>query len=173
MSPTGRIRRAHVRIGILFSAMVILDQVTKMMIRRTMLLGQSIPVLGRLIQLTYVENPGIAFGIRVGNARIFTILSILASIGVFIYLVTHWNENMGIKTGLTLILGGACGNLIDRILYHQVVDFIDIGIRNTRWPVFNVADSAVVIGMFIFFITVFIQERQRSESPAEEIVNSQ
>lgn len=152
--------------------MVILDQVTKVIVRRSMLLGQSIPVLGRVVQLTYVENPGIAFGIRVGNGSVFTILSILASIGVLIYLITHWNDHMGIKTGLTLILGGACGNLIDRILYRQVVDFIDVGIRGTRWPVFNVADSAVVVGMFIFFITVFIQERKRNQIAAEESVDT-
>lgn len=149
-------------VGILFIAMIVLDQVTKAIVRDGMFLGQSIPVLGNFLRLTYVENPGIAFGIRVGNSNLFTFLSIIASIGIIVYLVTHWKEPMGIKAGLALILGGAFGNLIDRIRFQQVVDFIDVGIRNVRWPVFNVADSAVVIGMFIFFITAIVVERRRN-----------
>jgi signal peptidase II len=125
-----------------------------------MTINESFNVIGDFVKFTYVENPGIAFGIRVGNGMLFTVLSILASLGVLVYLITHWDEPMGIKGSLALILGGACGNLIDRIFYRQVVDFIDVGIGHVRWPVFNLADSAVVIGMFILFYTVFIQGKK-------------
>ena len=151
------------RVGIVFSMAVIIDQVTKAIIRQTMLIGQSIPVLGQVLKFTYVENPGIAFGIRVGSGTVFTVLSILASMGVVVYLYTHWNEGNGVKYGLALILGGACGNLIDRIRYRQVVDFIDVGINNFRWPVFNIADSAVVIGVAIFFFSIYISGRKKDE----------
>lgn len=157
------------RVGTFFGLAVILDQVTKQIIRHTMHIGESYNVIGQVVKITYVENPGIAFGIRVGNGTVFTILSIMASLGVLVYLITHWDEPMGIKGSLSLILGGACGNLIDRILYRQVVDFIDVGIRDLRWPVFNVADSAVVIGMFVLFYSVFVSSK-KMEGAKQEVV---
>jgi signal peptidase II len=147
----------------IFGIAVILDQTTKALIRVMIDIGDTKAVIGQVVRITYVENPGIAFGIRVGNGFVFTLLSILASIGVVVYLITHWDEGNGVKSGLALILGGACGNLIDRILYRQVVDFIDVGINEFRWPVFNVADSAVVVGMIIFFISLYLTERKKTK----------
>ena len=157
------------RVGFLFGLAVVLDQITKQIIRHSMGIGDSFNVIGQVVKITYVENPGIAFGIRVGNGTLFTVLSILASLGVLIYLFTHWDEGMGIKGSLALILGGACGNLIDRIFYRQVVDFIDIGIGNLRWPVFNLADSAVVIGMFFLFYSVFISSKKLERVGQKEV----
>ena len=145
---------------ILIILTVILDQATKIYIKESMVLGQSISVIGDFFRITFVENPGIAFGIRVGNSLVFTILSIAASIGICIYLITHWKEGRRLQIGLSLILGGAFGNLIDRILYHKVVDFLDVGLKNVRWPVFNIADAAVVIGMFFLFFTVISAEKE-------------
>src|SRR4030042_5405945 len=142
---------------------IIFDQVTKIAVRDNMSIGESINIIGNFIQFTYVRNPGIVFGIPVQNARLFTILSVIASIGVAVYLVTHWKDGYGIRISLSLILGGAIGNLIDRILYRQVVDFIDIGIGHLRWPVFNLADSFVVIGMGILFYTAFISNREKKK----------
>ncbi len=142
------------KIGFIFAGALFLDQLTKIVIRQTMMLHQSISVLGELIKITYVKNPGIAFGLRVPNNTIFTILSVIASIGIAVYLFTHLKEGMAIKASLALILGGAVGNLIDRLLFGEVVDFIDVGLKTLRWPVFNVADSAVVVGMFILLFTV-------------------
>ncbi|MCK5145475.1 signal peptidase II [bacterium] len=152
-----------VAIALLFGSALILDQVTKAIVRQSMVLGQSIPLVGDFLSFTYVENPGIAFGIRLGNGTIFTVLSLLASLGILVYLITHWDEPMGIKSGLALILGGAFGNLIDRILFGKVVDFIEMGIGQYRWPVYNIADAAVVIGMGILLITVFRHERRLKE----------
>lgn len=140
------------------------DQVTKHLIRDLMYIGQSNSVLGDFVRLTYVENPGIAFGIRVPNGWIFTILSILAVIGIVIYLIRQWHESRWIKFSLSLILGGAVGNLIDRIIFSKVVDFVDVGIGTLRWPVFNVADSAVVVGMFILFFTMYHEEKKQHSS---------
>jgi signal peptidase II len=144
-----------VKVGFIFGLALLLDQLTKIVIRQTMMLHQSISVLGEFVKITYVKNPGIAFGLRVPNNTIFTILSILASIGIAVYLFTHLKEGMAVKASLALILGGAVGNLIDRLLFGEVVDFIDVGLKTLRWPVFNVADSVVVIGMFILLFTVF------------------
>jgi len=154
---------------VLFGAAILLDQATKIFVRHTMSLGTSIPVLGHVLRITYVENPGIAFGIRVNNGTLFTVLSVLASVGVAVYLFTHWNEGMGVKGSLALILGGALGNLMDRILYQRVVDFIDVGIRDLRWPVFNIADSCVVIGMFLLFFSFFISDQRKEKEKQEGI----
>lgn len=147
------------KIGFFFGTIVFVDQLTKLIVRRTMILGQSISVLGQFLKITYIENPGIAFGIRVRNNFLFTILSLLVSVGIGVYLFTHREEEMVVKGSLAIILGGAFGNLIDRVLYRQVADFIDVGIGNLRWPVFNVADSAVVIGMSILFLFTFLGEK--------------
>ncbi len=152
---------------IIFIVVFTSDQITKMAVRHHMHVGESRPVLenvtGPLIRITYVENPGIAFGIRVRNGSLFTVFSIIACIGIIGYFILHWREGIGVKVAMTLILGGACGNLLDRILYKQVVDFMDVGINNhLRWPVFNVADSAVVIGMVILFYTVMVSEKKKA-----------
>ncbi len=161
------------RVGLLFGIVVILDQITKMIIRHTMMIGQSISIFGHFLKITYVENPGIAFGIRVNNGSFFTILSILASLGVLIYLFAHRDEGMAVKGSLALILGGAFGNLVDRIFYKKVVDFIDVGVGNLRWPVFNLADSAVVIGVFLLFFSVFVfgkKNEKLQREGAKEVV---
>jgi len=151
---------------ILISVVIVADQLTKHLIRDMMTVGQSIPVLGDVVRFTFVENRGIAFGIRISHGWIFTVLSIVASIGIIIYLVKQWQESNWIKSALALILGGAVGNLIDRIAFSKVVDFVDVGIGTTRWPVFNVADSAVVIGMFILFITMYIHDKKYATDPS-------
>ena len=113
------------KVGFFFILVLLLDQITKNIIKQTMYLGQSIDVFGNIFRFTFIKNPGIAFGLRIGNTVIFTILSIIASIGIAVYLFTHLKEHVAIRISLTLILGGAVGNLIDRILYGEVVDFID------------------------------------------------
>ncbi len=153
-------RDDKLRIGMLFGLALTLDQLSKVLIRQMMTLGQSISVLGDILRLTYVENPGIAFGIRIGNSAIFTVLSILASIGVIVYLVTHWDEDFGVKAGLSLILSGAVGNLIDRLLFGHVADFIDMGIGSLRWYVYNIADASVVIGMVVLCYTVYFKPKK-------------
>lgn len=164
----GRLLRNHLFLmALIFVIIFVSDQITKQAIRTSMHIGESRPVLenvtGPLIRITYVENPGIAFGIRVRNGSLFTLFSIIASIGIVVYLILHRHEGMGVKAGMILILGGACGNLLDRILYKQVVDFIDVGLSDTfRWPVFNIADSAVVVGMVILFYAVMVTEKKKA-----------
>lgn len=146
------------RIAAILTGAFLLDQITKIIVRNTMYLGQSIPILGNFAKFTYVENPGMAFGLQIGNGTIFTILSILAMIGIAYYLFVIVKDDAKTQIPLALILGGALGNLIDRILYSRVVDFMDIGLKTVRWPVFNVADSVVVIGMFILAWQMIFQK---------------
>ncbi len=153
--------------GLLIIVVLILDQVTKYIIKISMFLGQSFPVLGDFFRITYVENPGMAFGVRIENPYLFFGLSIIAAILVFYYLFRLRNEGWLLQTALSLIAAGAIGNLVDRFIYGKVIDFLDVeffdihipafqflgiyfpGYSMTRWPVFNVADSAVTVGMII------------------------
>ena len=83
---------------------------------------------------------------------------------IAVTLFLHRKEGTGIQSGLSLVLGGALGNLIDRVLFRHVADFIDIGVRNIRWPVFNIADSAVVIGMVVLFIYLNLAEKKKKKT---------
>ncbi len=161
---------------ILFFTALILDQLTKMIVRDSMTLvvagGESIPVLGDFVKLTYIENPGMAFGIQIGSSALLTVFSVIATLGLIAYMIFHWHESKVQKAALALILGGAIGNLIDRILYGSVVDFLDIGIGHTRWPVFNIADAAVVIGMFILIYAVFFAGKNEALTDEDNLSQS-
>ena len=152
------------RFYILSFIVVLIDQVSKILTKYYMVLHDSKEILGDFLRYTYITNPGMAFGIRIGNKTLFTIFSIIASFVIFIYLLKTRGDKKYVKLALSLILGGAIGNLTDRILYGSVVDFIDVGIGTLRWPVFNVADSAVTIGMIILIGIILFEKKQDENS---------
>jgi signal peptidase II len=172
---------------------VIADQISKFMIKgidipllgisfKGMPLGNSIPVFGDFLRITFIENPGMAFGIEVVDGKIFlTMFSIAASIGILIYLYLMRSEKLLFRLSLALILGGAIGNLIDRVFYGiiygesslfhgKVVDFIDadffnidfLGFQLSRFWVFNIADASVSIGvlLMILFHRSFVEQKE-------------
>ncbi len=116
-----------------------------------MTLHLSYPLLGDVVQLTHIRNPGAAFGITIGGRWLYLVLSIIACIVMIYYLVKLPPTERWGRYAMMIILGGAFGNLVDRVLYGEVTDFIDIGVGAYRWPVFNVADSAVTIGIIVLF----------------------
>jgi signal peptidase II len=133
-----------------------LDQLTKYFVRANMDLGQSIPSEG-WVRLTYVTNTGGAFGILSNQTFLLTV-SAIVGIGIIVLSLSYlplraWT----LKAGLGLVLAGAVGNLIDRLRFGAVTDFIDVG----AWPVFNVADSATVVGtVLIVFYVLFLMRKQ-------------
>ncbi len=136
---------------------VVLDQVSKYLVRQHLDLHRSLSVLGNFFKLTYVENSGIAFGIDVGGTLpLFTGLSILAIGFIFTYLYRERSSHLAVRVSLALILGGAVGNLIDRIIFGQVADFLDFGLGAYRFFVFNLADTAVTVGVTIYLILTII-----------------
>lgn len=153
--------------GVLVITVIIvaLDQATKLLVKARFFLGESIEVLGDVLRFTYIENPGMAFGIRIGGKYFFTVFAALATIVIMIYLYRIRREKLPARLSLALILGGAIGNLIDRFAYGSVIDFIDVGINNTRWPVFNIADSAVSIGMVILMALVLFEKDKTAAEP--------
>ncbi len=116
-----------------------------------MTLHVSYGILGDVIQLTYIRNPGAAFGIMLGGRWFYLVLSSIACIVMIYYLTKLPPEEHTGRYAMMAILGGAFGNLIDRIFYGEVTDFIDIGFGFYRWPVFNVADTAITIGFILLF----------------------
>jgi signal peptidase II len=154
---------------LLFTVLVVgLDQITKLFVKSRFYLGESTEVFGDVLRFTYIQNPGMAFGIRVGGKLFFTIFASVASIVILVYLYRMRNDRFPSRLSLALILGGAIGNLIDRFAYGEVIDFIDIGIGNARWPVFNIADTGVTIGMIIL-IALVLFEKDRSASRSSSL----
>ena len=148
---------ARLRAPALIAAVVIaLDQLTKAWVLRVWPLPQAgeIELLGQWLALTYVRNEGIAFGLFQGVPQLFTVTSILIVTGAIYFYLRHLPEHdrwMPIMLGL--IVGGAIGNVIDRLRFGYVVDFIKT--LGGRFPVFNVADSAVVIGVLLMATHMF------------------
>ena len=140
-------------------AIIALDQWSKWAIKTSFNLYQSEPVIQDLLHFTYVTNDGMAFGLSFpGGKHILLVMTILLTGFIIGFL---WKEREGhflVKYGLALILSGAIGNLIDRLLYGKVVDFLDLMIGDFHWYIFNVADSSVTIGMVLFIAHSIIFE---------------
>jgi signal peptidase II len=138
---------------------VVFDQLTKVIVDRMMPLHHSIPIVDGVFNLTYVRNTGAAFGIFAGAHEVFRLpfligVSILA-IGFIITMLRRLREDaMGLMTALAFVLGGAMGNLIDRMVYGEVIDFLDVYWSNYHWPAFNLADSFITVGaaMVLFYL---------------------
>lgn len=134
----------------------LLDQLSKHWVRTRMEVTDSIPILGEFFQLAYVENSGIAFGINFpGGPPIFLVATLAASLAVAYSLWSVRGESLRLRLSLALILGGAIGNLTDRIARGKVVDFLSVGAGDYSFPVFNIADSAVTIGVGLFLWDAF------------------
>ncbi|MBI1995710.1 MAG: signal peptidase II [Deltaproteobacteria bacterium] len=146
---------------------LISDQLTKFIVDQSMPLHHSIPVIDDLFSLTYIRNTGAAFGIFAGSAAAFRlpflIVFSLVAIGFVIVMLRRLPEQeTGLITALAFILGGAIGNLIDRLAYGEVIDFLDFYWSGYHWPAFNVADSFITMGVAI---TVFYLIKAKGHDP--------
>jgi len=136
-------------VALIVLAIIALDQITKYLIVNTLSPYDSIEIFP-FLHIVNVRNTGAAFGSFKSLGSSFFIMVAVAAIIFIVYLLMKRAYN---TLGLSLILGGAVGNLIDRILYGQVVDFIDFSIGSYHWPAFNVADSALTVGIIIILMT--------------------
>lgn len=174
-------------------SVVIADQISKLFVKgfsipflnfnyEGMYHGQTIPIMGDFFRLTFIENPGMAFGYDPGNQfkLLISVFSLIASLGLIFYLYVIKDKSWTLRFSIALILGGAVGNLIDRtfygilfdyapLFYGKVVDFFDVdffdftlfGRSYDRWPVFNVADAAVTIGVLVLIL--FYKKHENEE----------
>lgn len=146
---------------------LLLDQITKLIVKTKLPLYESKQVLGEFLLLTHVQNTGAAFSISLGNPatnRIFFVIVTMIALGFVVYLIIRSTSALQ-RISLCFIIGGALGNLIDRILYGYVTDFLDADFPDfimQRWPVFNIADSAIVIAMALLILDMIINKEPLS-----------
>jgi signal peptidase II len=144
-----------------WAALVIaLDQLSKYLIKTQMEIGQSIPVFGELLRITSHRNPGAAWGLLAGQRWLFVVIALAVVIGVIYY--ARRVQSGFVRAALPLLMGGAIGNLIDRIAYGEVVDFLDVRVIN--YPIFNVADSAIVIAVGLILLDTWLEFRREQVS---------
>ena len=134
------------------------DQATKALIHATMDPYQSVPIAGQLLRITYIRNPEAAFGLSLGSTTFHIIFSIIASLVISYYIIRLPRREYWPRITLAMILAGALGNLVDRLRFGEVVDFIQVGLSERMvWPIFNVADYGIVGDLFKV-VPVFTEE---------------
>jgi signal peptidase II len=152
------------RVLFVSAILVLADQVSKAIVVRTMSLYESIPIIPNFFHFTYITNDGMAFGIDFPFGYfIFSAVSLLLTLFLFWYLWSVRNHSIVIRLGLAMIIAGAIGNLIDRLMLGEVIDFLDFMIRDFHWYVFNLADSYVTVGMVLLLIDSIILEKKREK----------
>jgi len=145
----------YTKLFVISGLVVILDQITKLLILKNLPLFHSITVIPGFFNVTHILNPGGAFGFMAHQNSQFRNLLFLLAASIAICFIFFFYKNVSetqplLATGLALIFGGAVGNLIDRIRFGKVVDFLDFYIGSHHWPAFNVADSAITVGITVF-----------------------
>lgn len=146
---------------ILVSILLFLDQLTKYLIMSKFILGQTV-VLLPFFQLTYITNTGVSFGMFSGGNKLFALFTAVVLAGfIFWYIKNKATLTRWLKLALIMIISGAAGNLIDRIVHGAVIDFLEFHYKNHYFPVFNIADSCISAGGVILFISVLHSEFKR------------
>ena len=158
-------------LALVAGTVIIIDQLTKLSIMQNMRLHESIPIIPNLFSLTYIRNPGAAFGLLAGSSNAFrtlffgvTSLFALGLLGTILVRLPA-NDWMG-QLSIASILGGAIGNLLDRLQYGEVIDFLDVYIETYHWPAFNVADSAISVGVVFLIIHFAFEKKEAPQVPS-------
>lgn len=147
--------------GLLAGIVIVIDQLTKFIITHTIPIYGSVPVINGFFNLVHIYNRGMAFGLmnQPGNDITFYVLTLLtigAIIGLIIWYSKLKDESWKVTMAFSLILGGAVGNLVDRLFFKKVIDFLDFYIGSYHWPAFNIADSAITIGTCVLAYILFL-----------------
>lgn len=152
---------------------VCLDQVSKIIVLKGLRIYESVPVIKGFFNLVHVRNRGMAFGFMNRPDMDFGFWILVSATILAIVLLLFWfyrmeDENNWMTLGLSLILGGALGNLIDRIRLHEVIDFLDFYVGTYHWPAFNVADAAITVGAFMVGLNLFLTApSKKTASPTD------
>ena len=141
---------------------ILIDQIVKLVIRSTMYIGESLPVIKEIFHITYVQNRGAAFNILDGQGLFLTIVPALSIVFALWYMEKHLEEHWTLFASLILIVSGGIGNLIDRCFLGFVTDMFDFRV----WPVFNIADIAVCVGaaILVLYTFVFYEEKEKDKN---------
>lgn len=150
-------------------AVILLDQASKLVIIRNLRLHESVPVITGFFDLVHIRNRGLAFGLMSrSNTDLVYYLLLAAGLGAVVILLLWFlrlkEEDNLTALGLSLILGGAIGNMLDRLRFREVIDFLDFYIGSYHWPAFNLADSAITTGTFLLVTGIIFQPKKKRES---------
>ncbi|MDX2439098.1 MAG: signal peptidase II [Desulfobacterales bacterium] len=153
----------YMRLAGVAGLIVIVDQITKALILKSMPLYHSVPVIPGFLNITHIQNPGGAFGFLANQSSslrtiVFLLISSLAVGLIFWFYKNTPKTHPWLANAFAMIFGGAIGNLIDRIRFRKVVDFLDIYLGDLHWPAFNIADSAISIGIAIFIFHLLFKK---------------
>lgn len=152
--------------GGLTAAIIVADQVTKVMAQQMLPPYRPVPVIGDIFRLTYIYNPGAAFGLHVGPFSRFIFLGLTV---VCVVVLAVWFRSTPLAdrlrlTAISLVTAGALGNFIDRVRSPRgVIDFFDVGFGHLRWPVFNIADIGVTVGAILLAISLWQEDQAKAE----------
>lgn len=139
---------------------IIIDQWTKYLVIKHMTLHEEIVIIKNFFSLTSHRNKGAAWGILQDQMLFFYIITLIVVVGIIYYMEKHIKDQKMMSIAFSLILGGAIGNFIDRLFRKEVVDFLDFMIFTYDYPIFNVADMALVIGVALVLLATFLEERK-------------
>ncbi|MCI9292220.1 MAG: signal peptidase II [Erysipelotrichaceae bacterium] len=142
-----------------FLMILLIDQLTKYYVSSHMMLGQKIPIISGFFNFTYYHNTGAAWSMLEGKMWFFYIITIVALIAMWMFYQHAKESDVITRYGLVLMMAGTVGNFIDRLCFQYVRDFIDFIIFGYDFPVFNIADMALCIGVFFIIIDIFLEER--------------
>jgi signal peptidase II len=147
-------------------ATIVLDQISKYIVLRSIEVHESIPVISGFFNLVHTRNRGMAFGLLNRPGSDFSFYFLVAATFTAVVLLLFWftklkNEQRRLIFGLSLILGGAIGNLIDRLRFREVIDFLDFCLGPYHWPAFNLADSAITVGTFWVAINLLLRSPKK------------
>jgi signal peptidase II len=147
-------------------AILVADQVTKALVVSNLAVGQKAQLLGDVVEIWHAQNRGAAFSLFQGGTIVFLVVSVL-SIGMVAYFYRSLRDRSPwLHLVLGIVLGGTLGNFTDRLRQGYVTDWLSVGIGDTRWPTFNVADSSVVVGIGILVVYLFLTSPDRREATA-------
>ncbi|QCT74600.1 signal peptidase II [Macrococcoides canis] len=149
--------------GLLSIVLIIVDQLTKYMIVKSMEIGESISIIGDILKITSHRNYGAAWGMLQNQMMFFYIITVIVLIALCYFYYKEAADNLLMQSGLMLIFAGAIGNFIDRLFRGNVVDFIDTKIINYDFPIFNVADSCLTIGVFILLYELLFNQKEEKQ----------
>jgi signal peptidase II len=161
------VKRSLALLFVLAGAILALDMWTKHWANENLQYRPPVELVGEFVRLTYTRNSGVAFGLGAGLKFPYYIFSIAAAIIIVSMFLRRARQSRIREIALSLILGGALGNLVDRVRSGEVVDFIEIGWNRWHWPVFNIADSAVTIGVVLFALTWHRRSQDDASLPDE------
>jgi signal peptidase II len=161
---------------IVFVFIFLIDQWTKFLVQQKLFLYQSVEIIPAFFNLIHVRNTGGAFGVLGGErgglgSFLFIAVSLIAVAAILVLFTRLKEEDRNLSLSFSLVLSGALGNLVDRLRHGEVVDFLDFHVGSYHWPAFNIADTAICIGIALMVLELWVRDRKRDTGSHSSVKN--